>query len=66
MFEEEPYMQEERNQLRWTARMARMPRCCHCGRRIWTVTYTELDGKKYCEDCIRRNTRMSDDLMEDD
>lgn len=67
--ETEPWMQEERRQLAYTARLLRKPRCACCNNHIASEQCLDLENAGLagyiCERCIKANTVYTDDLVED-
>lgn len=59
----EPWVHEELRQAGYDRRCAEFDHCDLCGQSLYPFdTYIELEGKKYCEDCITRNTHHTSDL----
>lgn len=63
VFDIDPAAEEARkSRLSYTAAVMRRPRCEVCRQPITTEFYTKLDGKLYCEWCVKKNTHYTDDL----
>ena len=63
MLNEEPWMGADWREKRWDDKCTAAPYCCHCKGSVYPHdTYLEIDDMIYCEPCVRRGTRNTDDL----
>ena len=58
--EYEPWVQEWQHQNKMLRRQSRLPVCDGCGEPICSETYVYLAGCRYCRDCIRANTFLTE------
>ena len=49
----------------YARRMARMPYCSECGKRIETECFYKIGDEHYCEDCMDDHRFWTDDFLED-
>lgn len=54
------YLEEEARQYE---REKKMPRCDECGRLITSEIFYEIDGTRYCPDCLEEYRRHTDDYI---
>ena len=56
-------VQEGQRQAEFDAKCEAFPHCDECGGSLYPYdTYTELGGRLYCERCVSRGTRLTDNL----
>lgn len=56
----------DRHEAEQEQQLARLPRCCECGKRIQDDYVYDFFGDIYCENCMEKNFRKStDDYIEE-
>ena len=59
----DPAVQAEIREEIWDEKCETFPHCDECGGSLYPYdTYTELDGKLYCEDCVSNGTHDTESL----
>lgn len=51
----------DRHEAEQERQLAKLPRCCECGKRIQDDYYYDFFGDIYCESCMEKNFRHSTD-----
>ncbi|MBE6925024.1 MAG: hypothetical protein E7466_07315 [Ruminococcaceae bacterium] len=59
----DPATQAELREEAWDEKCEAFPHCHQCGGSLYPYdTYTELDDKLYCENCVSNGTHCTDSL----